>query len=200
MTGAAIAGQFAELERRDFARLESPAPRLAYIFKHSITQAVFHQTLLESQRQELHLAVARVLEAQASDAVERLAHHYTQADLRDDAVRAGDSFSRRGRGGHSAYANETALAYFGAPGLETRWDWLRRQGRGAAHPGAASRRKPRCSCWTRAAAHRRSSHRPGATVGGVQRGHRRVCQRGAVDRPGAPSGRGGGGQAGGCAV
>ena len=128
MTGAAIAGQFAELERRDFARLESPAPRLAYIFKHSITQEAVYQTLLESQRQELHLAVARVLEAQASDAVERLAHHYTQADLRDDAVRAQaihylDAAARRAQ---RAYANETALAYFErALALETRWDWLR---------------------------------------------------------------------------
>ncbi len=128
VSGAALAGQFAELERRDFARLESPAPRLAYIFKHSITQEAVYQTLLESQRQELHLAVARVLEAQTPDAVERLAHHYTQADLRDDAVRAQaihflDAAARRAQ---RAYANETALAYFErALALETRWAWLR---------------------------------------------------------------------------
>ncbi len=124
----ALAGQFAELERRDFARLESPAPRLAYIFKHSITQEAVYQTLLESQRQELHLAVARVLEVQAGDAVERLAHHYTQADLRDTAVRERaihflDTAARRAQ---RNYANETALAYFErALALETRWAWLR---------------------------------------------------------------------------
>jgi len=124
---AAIEQQLGELERRDFARLESPAPRLAYIFKHSITQEAVYQTLLASQRQELHLAVARVLEMQVGDAVERLAHHYTQADLRDGAVRAQairylDAAARRAQ---RNYANETALAYFErALALETRWEWL----------------------------------------------------------------------------
>ncbi len=120
--------QIAELETRDFARLESPPPHASYLFKHSITQEAIYQTLLESQRQELHLAVAHTLETLAPDAVERLAHHYSQADVTQAGIRRRactylDAAAWRAR---RSYANETALAYFDrALALETRWEWLR---------------------------------------------------------------------------
>jgi predicted ATPase/class 3 adenylate cyclase len=124
----ALHQQIAELEQRDFARMETPPPHPTYIFKHSITQEAVYQTLLESQRQELHLAVARVLEQQMPAAIERLAHHYAQTNMAQPAPRARaihylDAAAWRAK---RSYANETALIYFERMlALETRWEWLR---------------------------------------------------------------------------
>lgn len=119
--------QLGILNRRDFARIERPQPRLAYIFKHNITQEVVYRTLLASQQQALHLAVAQQLADLQPDAVEQLAFHYYHGDLSQPAVRsqtihyldaAGEKAKRR-------YANETALSYYDrALTLEPRWEWL----------------------------------------------------------------------------
>jgi tetratricopeptide (TPR) repeat protein len=110
-----VPAQMALLLARDFARQETPLPRLSYTFKHNITQEVVYQTLLTDQRQELHLQVAEVLEARHSDRIEDLAFHYIRADLDRRPVRA-----------KRDYANETALNYFNrALGLEMRWPWLK---------------------------------------------------------------------------
>ncbi len=124
----ALQQQIAELEARDFARVEAPPPHSAYIFKHNITQEAIYHTLLESQRQELHLAVASVLERTTPVAVERLAHHYGQADITQAPTRARALFYLDAAAWRAkrSYANETALAYFErALALETRWEWLR---------------------------------------------------------------------------
>ena len=124
---ATVSEQFGLFQARDFARLETPQPRATYIFKHNITQEVVYRTLLETQQRDLHVAVARALEAQQPGAVEQLAHHYQHSDLtepsvRDRAMHYLDAAARRAR--HD-YANETALAYYDrALALETRCDWL----------------------------------------------------------------------------
>ncbi len=122
-----LLSQLEMLNRRDFARIERPQPRMAYIFKHNITQEVVYRTLLESQQQALHLAVAGHLEQLQPDAVDQLAFHYRHADLMQVEARhkalyylgqAADRAKRR-------YANETALGYYDrALALESRWDWL----------------------------------------------------------------------------
>jgi class 3 adenylate cyclase/tetratricopeptide (TPR) repeat protein len=123
----ALLGQLDVLSRRDFARLERPQPRLAYIFKHNITQEVVYRTLLESQQQALHLAVAEELADLQPDALEQLAFHYYHSDVTQTSVRekaihylaaAGERAKRR-------YANETALSYYNrALTLSARWEWL----------------------------------------------------------------------------
>jgi adenylate cyclase len=124
----ALETQFLMLQKRDFARIEAQQPRLVYVFKHNITQEVVYQTLLESQRQDLHVAVAEAIEARSPDDVERLAHHYGQGDTTSPPVRAKtihyiDAAGWRARKEH---ANETALAYFDqALQLELRWSWLK---------------------------------------------------------------------------
>ncbi len=124
----ALETQFLMLQKRDFARIEAQQPRLVYVFKHNITQEVVYQTLLESQRQDLHVAVAEAIEARSPDDVERLAHHYGQGDTTSPPVRAKtihyiDAAGWRARKEH---ANETALAYFDqALQLELRWKWLK---------------------------------------------------------------------------
>lgn len=125
---AQLAEQMTLLLARDFARLETPAPRLSYTFKHNITQEVAYQTLLEDQRQELHLSVAQVLEQLYADRIDDLAFHYVRGDLerrpiRDKALYYLDAAGQRAK---REYANETALSYFNrALALEARWPWLK---------------------------------------------------------------------------
>jgi class 3 adenylate cyclase/tetratricopeptide (TPR) repeat protein len=119
--------QLAELEQSEFIRTEHLLAEPTCIFRHSISQEAVYQTLLESQRQELHLAVGRVLERHAPHAVERLAHHFLLADSAEPTVRARavhylEAAAWRAK---RRYANETALAYFErALSFEIRWQWL----------------------------------------------------------------------------
>ncbi len=124
----ALETQFTMLQKRDFARIEAQQPRLVYVFKHNITQEVVYQTLLESQRQDLHVAVAEAIEARSPDDVERLAHHYGQGDTTSPPVRAKTIYyiDAAGWRARKEHANETALAYFDrAIQLELRWNWLK---------------------------------------------------------------------------
>ncbi|MCX6043695.1 MAG: tetratricopeptide repeat protein [Chloroflexi bacterium] len=125
---ALLAQQMETLLRRDFARIERPAPQLSYIFKHNITQEVVYQTLLEDQLHELHRAVATVLEELQPDKIEDLAFHFYNADLRRWDVRrkALQYLEVAGNRAQHDYANETALNYFNrALLLDQRWSWLR---------------------------------------------------------------------------
>jgi adenylate cyclase len=128
MAETELSEQLTLLLARDFARLETPAPRLSYTFKHNITQEVAYQTLLEDQRQELHLSVAHVLEQLHADRIDDLAFHYVRGDLdcrpvRNKALYYLDAAGRRAQ---REYANETALSYFNrALALEARWPWLK---------------------------------------------------------------------------
>jgi tetratricopeptide (TPR) repeat protein len=113
---------------REFARLETPEPRLTYIFKHNITQEVVYQSLLEDQRHELHLSVAGVLEMMHPDQIEDLAFHYTNSNLNQRAVRDRALYylDAAGQRAKREYANETALSYFNrALAIEGRWPWLK---------------------------------------------------------------------------
>lgn len=125
---ALLAQQLDTLLQRDFARLEQPEPRRAYLFKHNITQEVVYQTLLADQRQELHLAVARTLEGLQPDNVEDLALHYYNSDMQQALVRskALHYLDAAGLRAKQDYANETALSYFNrALDVEERSAWLK---------------------------------------------------------------------------
>lgn len=128
----ALQRQLDELKQRNFIYAESLVAEPTYIFRHSIAQEAICQTLLESQRRELHLAVGEALERHAPHAVERLAYHFLQADDNHSDVNRSDVRSKvihyldaaAGRAKRT-FANETALAYFDrALSLETRWQWL----------------------------------------------------------------------------
>lgn len=109
------------LEGRDFTRLEVPPPRIAYIFRHNITQEVAYATMLEAQRQQLHQAVGETLEQVRPDAVETLAYHFQRTDQRDKMLLYLDKAARKSRYEH---ANETALHYYSqALQHEERWEW-----------------------------------------------------------------------------
>ncbi len=124
----ALDGQLSTLTQRHFARLETPAPQVAYIFKHNITQEAVYQTLLYRQQRTLHGRVARALETLRPDAVDRLAHHFHSGDLARPAVRRKALHYLDAAAHHAQrdYANETALAQLDrALALETRWAWLK---------------------------------------------------------------------------
>jgi adenylate cyclase len=115
------------LAGRDFVQLESPPPREAYLFKHSVTQEVVYETLPGAQQRELHRAVGTVLEAIQQDAVEQLAYHFRRggAPARDKAIIYLDRAARKAQ---REYANETALNYYSqALSLEDRWEWRKGQ-------------------------------------------------------------------------
>lgn len=128
LTPENLLAQIDTLNRRDFARLERPQPQTTYIFKHNITQEVVYKTLLESQQQEIHTAVAEHLERLAPGAVERLAFHFRHGDLSQPPVRARTIryLDLAGDRARREYANETALGYV-ERALALEKAWQRRQ-------------------------------------------------------------------------
>lgn len=67
------------------------APEATYIFKHALVQDAAYQSLLKSRRQQLHARIASALEVRFADITQNtpevVAHHCTQADLHNEAVR-----------------------------------------------------------------------------------------------------------------
>jgi predicted ATPase/class 3 adenylate cyclase len=127
-SAGALPEQVDLLLARDFARIETPEPRLRFVFKHNITQEVTYQTLLEDQRHELHLAVAEVIERLQPGQIEDLAYHFSHSNLQRRAIRdrALHYLDAAGQRAKRDYANETALHYFNrALALEERWPWLK---------------------------------------------------------------------------
>jgi predicted ATPase/class 3 adenylate cyclase len=122
---AELLEQIRVLEERDFTHLDVPTPRQTYIFKHSVTQEVSYDTLLESQQRDLHYAVAETLERLQPDAIEQMAYHYSRSGARDKTLLYLDKAARKTQ---REYANETALAYYTqALELEEQPAWRRGQ-------------------------------------------------------------------------
>ena len=65
-------------------------PQTRYFFKHALIQEAAYQSLLKSKRQQYHQKIALVLEERFPETVEAqpelLAHHYTDAGLREQAI------------------------------------------------------------------------------------------------------------------
>jgi predicted ATPase len=78
-------------------------PQATYTFKHALIQEAAYQSLLKSTRQQYHQRIAQVLEARfpalCATQPELLAHHYTEAGLRAQALpywqRAGERALQR---------------------------------------------------------------------------------------------------------
>ena len=79
-------------------------PQARYLFKHVLVQDTAYQSLLKSRRQQLHQQVAQVVVEQFADTAETqpelVAHHYTEAGLKEQAIpywqQAGQRTSQRG--------------------------------------------------------------------------------------------------------
>ncbi|MBP7690824.1 MAG: AAA family ATPase [Anaerolineales bacterium] len=108
-----LPAQLGDLERLDLTALATPAPDLAYSFKHSITQDVAYNLMLLTQRQRLHRAVAEWyehtgLEDPASQAAV-LAHHWRNSDRPE---RAFEYLERAGEQALAVSASREALGFF----------------------------------------------------------------------------------------
>src|SRR6266850_1961434 len=92
-----------QLVAAEFLYQQGFPPQATYRFKHALIQDAAYQSLLKSTRQQYHLRIAQVLEAQFPDTIETqpelLAHHYTEAGLAAPAVeywqRAGERSNAR---------------------------------------------------------------------------------------------------------
>ncbi len=74
-------------------------PRVRYMFKHALIQDAAYQSLLKKKRQQFHLQIADVLEAQFPETCdsepELLAHHFTEAVAAQKAVEYWDRAGQR---------------------------------------------------------------------------------------------------------
>ncbi len=65
-------------------------PKATYVFKHVLIQDAAYQSTLKSRRQQYHQRIAQTLEQRSPDTRETqpelLAHHYTEAGLKEPAV------------------------------------------------------------------------------------------------------------------
>ncbi len=116
-----ILEHFNILEQLDLTPLERPAPELAYIFKHIITQDVVYNLMLFSQRRQLHYAVANWHEKNHQSDLDQyysyLAHHFCESiDERNPDVelvwKAIDYLQKAGEQAVSRYVNQEAIGFF----------------------------------------------------------------------------------------
>ncbi|MCE2487143.1 MAG: hypothetical protein J4F42_16630 [Desulfurellaceae bacterium] len=93
-------------------RGEPSHPR--WVFKHALIQDAAYQSLLKSQRLELHAHIARVLEKRFPETAETqpelIAHHYTQAGLQQAAL---DYWKRAGQRAFERSAYVEAVEHLG---------------------------------------------------------------------------------------
>lgn len=79
-----------ELQEADLLSARGIPPKTSYTFRHALVQDASYDSLLRTARLSLHKRIATHLEAHfpevAANEPELLAHHYTSADLTENAV------------------------------------------------------------------------------------------------------------------
>ena len=112
-SGLNLDDQLARLQAEDFTRQEVKESDLDFLFKHVITQEVAYETMLYSQRQQLHATIGAALESRShnndGEVVDLLAYHYARSDNKDKALYY---LRRAGQKALAGYANEAAISYF----------------------------------------------------------------------------------------
>ncbi len=107
-----LEGQLRLLLTEEFTKIEMQETN-TYMFRHVITQEVAYDSLLFSQRRELHRAVGVALETKhtsdVTTVVEQLAHHYELSDAPEKAI---DYMRLAGDKAFAEYGNEAAEAYY----------------------------------------------------------------------------------------
>ena len=99
-----------ELQTAEFVYETRLFPDPEYTFKHALTYEVAYGSLLGERRRKLHQAIAEHIEAASvsrpGEQFERLAHHYTEAGLTEQAV---DYWQRAGQRAIERLANAEAV-------------------------------------------------------------------------------------------
>ncbi|HEX8917924.1 MAG TPA: adenylate/guanylate cyclase domain-containing protein [Chloroflexota bacterium] len=103
----------AQLETQEFIHEKNLVPELEYMFKHSLTQDVVYNGLLESQRRIFHLRVAETIESlggsPTGEQLPFLALHYGKSDKWEKGLEYSIAAGQRAR---HLYANDDALQCF----------------------------------------------------------------------------------------
>jgi predicted ATPase len=93
-------------------------PDAEYTFKHALVQEAAYESSLKSKRQQYHLQIVQALERQFPEITDAqphiLAHHYTEANLRKQAI---PYWQKAGQKAVQHSANAEAVNYF-TKGLE----------------------------------------------------------------------------------
>src|SRR3990170_3228369 len=93
-------------------------PQARYFFKHALIQDAAYQSLLKSKKQQYHQKIGKILEERFPETVETepelLAHHYTEAGLRGEAIAY---WHRAGERARQSSANVEAIGHL-TKGLE----------------------------------------------------------------------------------
>jgi predicted ATPase len=101
-----------QLVEAEFLYQRGLPPQATYTFKHALIQDAAYQSLLRRTRQQYHQRIAQVLEQYFPETVEAqpglLAHHYTEADQNEDAIRY---WQRAGQHALQGSAHEEAIAH-----------------------------------------------------------------------------------------
>ncbi len=112
-TRPSLTDDLAVLERANLTMLDTPEPRLAYLFKHVITQEVTYNLLLFAQRRQLHRAVAewheRTYAEDLAPFYPLLAYHWSRAEVTPKAV---DYLERAGLQALQGGAYQEAVRFF----------------------------------------------------------------------------------------
>ncbi len=112
-TETSLDEQLARLQAEDFTRQEVKESDLDFLFKHVITREVAYETMLHSQRRQLHGTIGAALENRSNSSegemVDLLAYHYARSDKREKAL---EYLQRAGQKALAGYANEAAISYY----------------------------------------------------------------------------------------
>lgn len=107
-----LRAELAKLIRAGILHQKGHPPRSTYIFKHALLEDALRDALVKAKRQEFHVQIAGVLEAQfpeTGEAVpELLAHHFTEANLAEKAV---GYWLRAGLRSRDRFANIEAISH-----------------------------------------------------------------------------------------
>ncbi len=90
MDEATLQAELGKLVQAEILYPKGRAPRCTYIFKHALLEDALYNALVKGKRQQFHRRIAEVLEAKfpqtALTQPELLAHHFTEAELPDQAI------------------------------------------------------------------------------------------------------------------
>jgi adenylate cyclase len=100
------------LESLDITHLDSPEPKLAYLFKHIVTHEVTYESLPFATRAKLHEQLAQYLENAYVESLplEALAYHY---GLSENTEKQCEYLRKAGEAAQRNFANEAALDFYG---------------------------------------------------------------------------------------
>jgi class 3 adenylate cyclase/tetratricopeptide (TPR) repeat protein len=113
LTGPELDLALAHLRESDIIQLVDTRSPVRYVFKHSLLRDAAYESLLRSDRREIHAKIASLLEKESPEIVaaqpELLAYHYSFAGKTELAVRQWVLGGRRAR---SRWANLEAVVQF----------------------------------------------------------------------------------------